>query len=184
MYFYKRQGKQILDLSGNLILTHTDTLIKTCSKSSGPFKVIKARYIKDIPSMGVWSKIKTTLIVLSFIWGKIQPGPIEEFEAFGENILNINRNVGKNDATTKNKRMRPIDKYIVIFMVMGLSLFGYAHFDAQSQCLASKKPKTDSTGPAFVSPFTGEYKRLGGILFCRDSRGTLHAYQAEKVNQR
>lgn len=52
------------------------------------------------------------------------------------------------------------------------------HYDAKQSCLMSQKPKTASTGYRFVSPFTGKYERLNGVLFCYDSKGVLHEYRA------
>lgn len=73
--------------------------------------------------------------------------------------------------------MKTYKKYLVALMTIGILLVGYSHYDTQEKCLASKKPKTDSATPNSVSPFTGEYERLGGVLFCIDSRGILHAHK-------
>ena len=69
------------------------------------------------------------------------------------------------------------DKILSVVMVVFVAVAGYAHYDAQRLCLASVKPATASTGLRFVSPLTGEYERIGGILFCYDSRRILHAYR-------
>ena len=73
--------------------------------------------------------------------------------------------------------MRTVDLVVLICVVLGVALAGLSHHLTIKQCLASVKPKTDSTGHRFVSPFTGKYKRLNGILLCYDSNDTQHAYR-------
>lgn len=73
--------------------------------------------------------------------------------------------------------MRIHELLLAILTVIILILAGYIHYDAQRSCLTSQKPKTASTGHRFVSPFTGEYKRFDGHLYCYDSRGVLHKYR-------
>jgi len=72
--------------------------------------------------------------------------------------------------------MKTGDKYLLRLMVIGLLLVGYAHYDAQKSCLSMKKTKTDSTPPLAYSPFTGDYERINGRLFCIDSRGSSYRY--------
>ena len=69
MYFFKESGKQILDLTGNLILSFNDSLIKTRSKSAAPYSVKDAKKIM-INELTFKKKIAATYIVLGFIWGK------------------------------------------------------------------------------------------------------------------
>lgn len=72
MYFYKEKGKQILDLRGDLVLTHNDGLVKGRVKSAAPSSVKNAKYIQDIARMGFFRKVRATLHVIGFIWGKSQ----------------------------------------------------------------------------------------------------------------
>lgn len=69
MYFYKQKGKQILDLRGNLILSHNDSLVKGRIKSVAPAAIRNGSRIEDIPSMGVWRKLWATKAAIAFIWG-------------------------------------------------------------------------------------------------------------------
>jgi len=71
MYFYKKGGKQILDLRGDLILTHNDGLIKGRVKSAAPGSVKNATYIVA-RNMSFISKIKATFHVIRFIFGSSQ----------------------------------------------------------------------------------------------------------------
>lgn len=68
MYFFKKKGKQYLDLTGNLILSHNDDLVKTRLKSAAPHKIFNATFIV----LGN-KKLKSTITVLRFIWGKPKP---------------------------------------------------------------------------------------------------------------
>lgn len=70
MYFYKAKGKQMLDLRGDLILTHNDGLIKGRAKSAAPAGVRNATYVEKIPAMGFRQKLAATRIALRFIWTK------------------------------------------------------------------------------------------------------------------
>ena len=72
MYFYKLKGKQILDLRGNLILSHNDNLVKGRIKSAAPASVRNPRYIVDITRMSTTHKIRASLSALRFIWGASQ----------------------------------------------------------------------------------------------------------------
>jgi hypothetical protein len=69
MYFYKSKGKQVLDLTGNLILTHNDRLIKARVTSAGPSRVRNASFVDNIAGAGLKRKIKATISVIAFIWG-------------------------------------------------------------------------------------------------------------------
>lgn len=72
MYFYKKKGKQILDLRGDLILTHNLNLVTGRIKSAAPSGVRNAKYIPDIAAMGPFRKLKTTVAAIKFIWGASQ----------------------------------------------------------------------------------------------------------------
>lgn len=69
MYFFKNKGKQYLDLTGNLILSHNDRLVKARVKSAAPVKVLSAKYVL-ISTLNIKNKIIATWMVLIFIWGK------------------------------------------------------------------------------------------------------------------
>lgn len=71
MYFYKHKGKQVLDLRGDLILTHNDALVKGRVKSAAPSGVLNTKYIL-ISGLGFVSKIKATWHAIRFIWGPSQ----------------------------------------------------------------------------------------------------------------
>lgn len=68
MYFFKKKGKQYLDLTGNLILSHNNILIKARVTSAAPNGVLYPKYI-----MLGSHRIKATIAVLRFIWGKPNP---------------------------------------------------------------------------------------------------------------
>lgn len=72
MYFYKKNGKQHLDLKGDLIITHNDALIKTRSKSAGPRKATNAKYILA-GKLTFIQKIEACFKVIGFIFGKQEP---------------------------------------------------------------------------------------------------------------
>lgn len=72
MYFYKKGGKQILDLRGDLILTHNNALVKGRVKSAAPARVVNVKYIVNIAAMNIYRKTKTTFEAIRFIWGPSQ----------------------------------------------------------------------------------------------------------------
>lgn len=78
MYFHKKKGKQILDLRGDLILTHNDKLVKCRVKSAAPSAVRNAKYIPDIATMGFIRKVKATLHAIRFIWGESQALDVDQ----------------------------------------------------------------------------------------------------------
>lgn len=81
MYFFKKGGRQLLDLRGDLILTHNDALVKSRVKSAAPRAVRNALYVLDIPSLGFWRKLRVTFAAIRFIWGRsraLKPETIEE----------------------------------------------------------------------------------------------------------
>lgn len=72
MYFYNQRGRQVLDLRGDLVLTHNPALVVGRVKSAAPSAVRNARYICAIPSMGVVRKMRASWAALRFIWGPSQ----------------------------------------------------------------------------------------------------------------
>lgn len=72
MYFHLRKGRQVLDLRGDLVLTHNAALVVGRVKSAAPSSVRNARYICAIPSMGVVRKVRASWAALCFIWGPSQ----------------------------------------------------------------------------------------------------------------
>jgi len=83
MYFFKKGGKQILDLRGDLVLTHNDALVKGRVKSAAPASVRNAKRIEDIPNLGFWGKVKASHAALKFIWGPSQALTAETIETEG-----------------------------------------------------------------------------------------------------
>jgi len=75
MYFFKKGGKQLLDLRGDLV--------KGRVKSAAPASVRNAKYIQNIPSMGFWGKVRATKAAISFIWGPSQALTKETIESEG-----------------------------------------------------------------------------------------------------
>ena len=71
MYFYKNKGKQVLDLRGNIILTHNSALVKGRVKSAAPAGVHNAKYIL-LAELSFRRKVEATLHAIRFIWGKSQ----------------------------------------------------------------------------------------------------------------
>lgn len=71
MYFYLDNGKQHLDLKGDLILTHNEKLIKTRVKSAAPVSAKNAQYI-TVKKLSLTQKLRATFSVIGFIWGSDQ----------------------------------------------------------------------------------------------------------------
>ena len=67
MYFFKRKGRQVLDLRGNLILTHNPALVRTRVTSAAPTVVQNVRYI-SILGLNLRGKIAASRAALAFIW--------------------------------------------------------------------------------------------------------------------
>lgn len=78
MYFFFKNKKQYLDLTGNLILSHNDQLVKVRTKSAGPTKVLNSKFIINCGLLTIWGKWKATKIALGFIWGKPNPLTAED----------------------------------------------------------------------------------------------------------
>jgi len=73
MYFFLKSKKQYLDLTGNLILSHNDRLVKARTQSAGPTKVLNAKYVVNAGDLNFRGKLKATKLALGFIWGKPNP---------------------------------------------------------------------------------------------------------------
>lgn len=73
MYFFKKSGRQYLDLTGNLILSHNDKLVKARSTSASPTKVLNAKFVVNAGDLNLRGKLKATILALRFIWGKPEP---------------------------------------------------------------------------------------------------------------
>lgn len=69
MYFFKQNGKQILDLRGNLVLSHNEELVRVRTKNNGPRQVKNGYYVKDIPNLKFFRKIRASMVAIRFIWG-------------------------------------------------------------------------------------------------------------------
>lgn len=68
MYFYKEQGKQLLDMHGDLLITQSNSIIAARSKSAAPSKCINGAAIL-LPRIDTpWKKLKAILIVARKIW--------------------------------------------------------------------------------------------------------------------
>lgn len=67
MYFFKKQGRQYLDLTGNLILSHNDKLIKARVSSAAPHKALNAKFIVNTGDLNLRGKLKAALLALRFI---------------------------------------------------------------------------------------------------------------------
>lgn len=95
MYFYLDNGKQVLDLKGDLILSFNDELVKTRVPSAGP-KQIKAPdgYVKNIGKAGFFKRIGITFRIIGFVWGKNKELKREDTnhrESYRANLINMNR---------------------------------------------------------------------------------------------
>ena len=69
MYFFKKKGQQQLDLTGNLILSHNDRIIKARGRSAAPAGVKHGRYVLEVHALGFFSKVRLLCSVAGFIWG-------------------------------------------------------------------------------------------------------------------
>ena len=72
MYFHTRDGKQRLDLRGNLILSHNTDLVKMRNKSAGPRSVHNGKYVVNITRLAFVRKVRATWAAIKFIWGPSQ----------------------------------------------------------------------------------------------------------------
>ena len=69
MYFYKKKGKQCMDLRGDFILSHNNILVKARVKSAAPSAARNGLYVVDIPTLRFRGKLKATMGAIAFIWG-------------------------------------------------------------------------------------------------------------------
>ena len=72
MYFFKKEGRQYLDLTGNLILSHNDQLVKARVKSAAPTKVLNAQYAVNVKQLNFRNKLKLIWMIYKFIFGPSQ----------------------------------------------------------------------------------------------------------------
>lgn len=70
MYFHKEKGRQVLDMTGDLILTFNKDLIVARSKSAAPPVVRSATYICDMGRLTFRGKCAASMRAIAFIWGK------------------------------------------------------------------------------------------------------------------
>lgn len=67
MYFFKKKGKQYLDLTGDLVITHNTDPLKTRSKSAAPAGIRGGRYIA-LHGKGFFRKVFIMFWVAAFVW--------------------------------------------------------------------------------------------------------------------
>lgn len=67
MHFYRKKGQQVLDLSGDLILTDRSDLVTCKNKSAGPRHIINPLYVLR-SRQSFRSKCRATWAVLKYIW--------------------------------------------------------------------------------------------------------------------
>ena len=60
----------MLDLRGDLILTHNEALVRGRIKSAAPASVRNATYVAGVHSMGFLGKLNATRVALGFIWAR------------------------------------------------------------------------------------------------------------------
>lgn len=72
MYFKKENGKQILDLAGDLIISHNKNLVISRVKSAAPASVRNPLYVM-INELSFYRKVKATFLVVRYIWKKVKP---------------------------------------------------------------------------------------------------------------
>lgn len=70
MHFHKEKGRQVLDMSGDMVLTFNKDLVSARSKSAAPQVVRRATYICDMGRLTLRGKIATSFRALAFIWGR------------------------------------------------------------------------------------------------------------------
>lgn len=72
MYFFKEKGRQVLDMRGDLLLTHNTAPIVARIGSAAPSAVRNGQWADNITRMTCWQKLRLSLRVLRFIWGRSQ----------------------------------------------------------------------------------------------------------------
>lgn len=88
MYFFKQNGKQHLDLTGDLILSQNDALIKARVKSIAPVSAKNAQYIL-VGGLSFFGKLQALLHVADFLFGKSQ--------ALTEDVADLQRPIRKGE---------------------------------------------------------------------------------------
>lgn len=69
MYFFKKSHEVHLDLRGNLILSHNDSLVKTRVPGAAPKNVHNAKYTENITKLSFFKKWLLVLRCVNFIFG-------------------------------------------------------------------------------------------------------------------
>jgi len=80
MHFYKKQGKQFLNMQGDLILTHNLDVVSAFPKSAGPTNVSNVRFIPNVKALSFFDKLKAVFIVARFVFGKDRALPLENIK--------------------------------------------------------------------------------------------------------
>lgn len=78
MHFYKNHGKQILNMKGDLIVTHNKDVVSALSKSAGPSQVLNARFLPNVGELRFIDKLEVILIVVKFVFGEDKAAPLED----------------------------------------------------------------------------------------------------------
>ena len=69
MYFFKHKGQQVLDLRGDLILSHNPQLVRARVSSAAPVAVRNGRYVCGLRTrFAFWAKLHVTCAAIAFIW--------------------------------------------------------------------------------------------------------------------
>lgn len=71
MYFYKKKGKQYLDLTGDVVITHNSDPLKTRSKSAAPAGISGGRYI-SLQKLNFFRKVYVMFWLAAFVWRSSQ----------------------------------------------------------------------------------------------------------------
>lgn len=70
MYFFLDRKKQVVDLSGDFILSHNDALLKARVPSAAPRFAKNGRYVLKVHELGFIGKCRVAFSAIRFIWGK------------------------------------------------------------------------------------------------------------------
>lgn len=80
MHFYKKNGKQLLNMRGDIVLTHNKDVLSAFPKSAGPKRVSNVRFIPNVSKLGFFAKLKAIFIVVCFVFGRDKSLPFENIE--------------------------------------------------------------------------------------------------------
>lgn len=119
MYFYKENGKQHLDLKGDLIISHNDKLVKTRVPSAAPTSVKSPDgFILNLGKLGFFNKIRATWNIIKFVWTAkpLAQGDTNYRESYRAEVKN----------SEKLKTVKPSDKL--------------AHLDEDDNMIQPSKP--------------------------------------------